>query len=118
MSLRSHARFCYTHRRWVVLAWVVIFVALQVIVGAAGTNFTTSFSAPNTESTQAQNLLMANFKAQSGDSVQVVMKGTPSMADPKVKAQVESLLAELAKIDHVTSVSDPYAQPGWDLEVR
>ena len=30
MSLRSHARFCYTHRRWVVVAWVVVFVALQV----------------------------------------------------------------------------------------
>ena len=82
MSLRSHARFCYIHRRWVVVAWVVVFVALQVVVSAAGTNFTTSFSAPNTESTRAQNLLLANFKAQSGDSVQVVMKGTPSMADP------------------------------------
>src|ERR1700704_6238726 len=100
MSLRSHARFCYTHRKWVVAAWFVLFVALQVIVSAAGTNFTTSFSAPNTESTRAQNLLRANFKAQSGDSVQVVMKGTPSMTDPKVKAQVESLLADLAKIDH------------------
>ncbi len=112
MSLRSHARFCYTHRRWVVAAWLVVFVALQVIVSAAGTNFTTSFSAPNTESTRAQHLLQANFKAQSGDSVQVVMKGTPSMTDPKVKAQVDAMLADLAKIDHVTSVSNPYTSPG------
>jgi putative drug exporter of the RND superfamily len=112
MSLRDHARFCYVHRRWVVVAWVVVFVALQIAVSAAGTNFTTSFSAPNTESTKAQNLLLANFKAQSGDSVQVVMRGTPSMADPQVKTQVEALLAELAKIDHVSGVSDPYTQPG------
>ena len=112
MSLRSLARFCYTRRKFVVLAWVVAFVVIEVLVSVTGTNFTTNFSAPNTESTQAQNLLLANFKAQSGDSVQVVMKGSPSMADPQVKAQVTSLLAALAKVDHVSGVSDPYTAPG------
>jgi len=112
MSLRSHARFCYVHRRWVVAAWVLTFVLVQVLVSVTGTNFTTNFSAPNTESTKAQNLLLANFKAQSGDAVQVVMAGTPSMTDPTVKAQVTAMLADLAKVEHVSSVSDPYTFPG------
>src|SRR5262249_5590891 len=82
------------------------------ISAMAGTNFTTNFSAPNTESTRAANLLAANFKAQSGDTVQVVMQGNPSMTDPAVKADVSSFLSEFAKLPHVTSVSDPYDTPG------
>ncbi len=112
MSLRAHARFCYRQRRWVVAFWVAVLVGVNVLAATAGTNFTTNFSAPNTESTHATNLLAANFKAQSGDSVQVVMEGTPSMTDPAVKADVATFLAELAKVPHVLSVSDPYAGTG------
>ena len=87
-------------------------VGVNVLAGAMGTNFTTNFSAPNTESTRASNLLAANFKAQSGDSVQVVMKGSPSMRDAAVEHQAKSFIAALAKLPHVASVSDPFETPG------
>jgi putative drug exporter of the RND superfamily len=112
MSLRSHARFCYRRRRYVVAFWVAALIGVNVISGMAGTNFTTNFSAPNTESTRAANLLLANFKAQSGDAVQIVLAGKPSMTDPTVKAQTQAFLADFAKIPHVASVTDPYAAPG------
>ena len=79
MSLRALARFCYRRRRLVVLLWLTALVGVNVLAAAMGTNFSTNFSAPNTESTRASNLLAANFKSQSGDSVQVVMQGSPSM---------------------------------------
>jgi RND superfamily putative drug exporter len=112
MSLRAFARFCYRRRRLVVACWVVALIGVNVLSGALGTNFSTSFSAPNTESTKASNLLSANFKAQSGDGVQVVFKGTPSMHDATVQQQAQAFLTELAKVPHVTSVSDPYATAG------
>jgi RND superfamily putative drug exporter len=112
MSLRALARFCYRRRRLVVGFWVAALIGMNLLSGALGTNFSTNFSAPNTESTRAANLLSANFKAQSGDVVQVVYEGTPSMHDPAVQEQVKSFNAELAKVPHIISVSDPYTTPG------
>jgi uncharacterized membrane protein YdfJ with MMPL/SSD domain len=112
MSLRALARFCYRRRRLVVLTWLALLVGINVLAAVVGTNFTTNFSAPNTESTRASDLLAANFRAQSGDSVQVVMKGSPSMRDPAVEQQAKSLFAALAKVPHVVGVTDPFATPG------
>ena len=53
MSLRAFARFCYRRRRLVVAFWVAALVGVNLLSAAVGTNFTTSFSAPNTESTRA-----------------------------------------------------------------
>src|SRR3954465_2063703 len=112
MSLRALARFCYRRRRLVAFSWVGALVGISVLSSVLGTNFTTNFSAPNTESTRASNLLAANFKAQSGDSVQVVMQGTPSMHAPEVKQQAREFIAALERVPHVTSVNDPYTPPG------
>ena len=57
MSLRSFATFCYRRRRLVVAFWVAALIGVNVLSSTIGTNFTTNFSAPNTESTQAANLL-------------------------------------------------------------
>src|SRR4051812_41495420 len=105
MSLRALARFCYRRRRLVAFAWVFALVGISVLSSVLGTDFSTNFSAPNTESTRAANLLSANFKAQSGDAVQVVMQGTPSMRAPEVKQQAQAFIAELEKVPHVTSVN-------------
>ena len=63
MSLRRLARFCYRRRKLVVGLWLAALIGINVLAGVLGTNFTTNFSAPNTESTRASNLLSANFKA-------------------------------------------------------
>ncbi len=112
MSLRALARFCYRRRRLVVVLWLVALIGINVLSGAVGTNFTTNFSAPNTESTRATNLLKANFPQQSGDGVQVVMKGTPSMHDPAVQAQAGSFIAAFSRVQHVGAVSNPLTTPG------
>ncbi|HWS46414.1 MAG TPA: MMPL family transporter, partial [Acidimicrobiia bacterium] len=112
MSLRALAHFCYRRRRLVVAVWIVAIVGISVLSSSIGPNFTTNFSAPNTESTRASNLLAAQFRAQSGDTVQVAFKGTPSMHDPEVRAQVDAFRSAFARLPHVTSVSDPYTTPG------
>src|SRR6476646_938575 len=112
MSLRALARFCYRRRRLVVLTWLAVLVGINVLSAGVGTNFTTNFSAPNTESTRASDLLAANFKAQSGDEVQVVMQGSPSMRTPDVQRQAEDFIAALEQVPHVASVTDPFTAPG------
>ena len=82
--MRAIARVCY-RRRWLVVGiWVAALIGMNALSVGIGPNFTTNFSAPNTESTRATNLLLASFKAQSGDTVQVAFKGTPSMGDTAV----------------------------------
>jgi putative drug exporter of the RND superfamily len=112
MSLRALARFCYRRRRLVVTIWLAVLIGINVLAGALGNNFSTNFSAPNTESTRASDLLEANFKAQSGDSVQVVMQGSPSMRDADVQQQARAFFAAFEKVPHVASVSDPFTTPG------
>ena len=51
MSLRALARFCYRRRRRVAMFWFAALVGINVLAAATGTNFSTNFSAPNTEST-------------------------------------------------------------------
>jgi RND superfamily putative drug exporter len=110
--LRALARFCYRRRWLVVAAWVVALVGMNLLSAGVGPNFTTNFAAPDTESTRAANLLQHQFKAQSGDTVQVVLRGTPSMQDPPVRQQVDAVRAALAGVPHVQAVSDPYTTPG------
>jgi len=112
MSLRALAGFCYRRRRLVVGLWLAALIGVNVLSSALGTNFTTNFSAPNTESTRAANLLAANFKAESGDTVQVVFHGSPSMRDATVRQQANAFIAALEQVPHVTAVSDPFTTPG------
>jgi uncharacterized membrane protein YdfJ with MMPL/SSD domain len=112
MSLRALARLCYRRRRLVVTLWLAALIGINVLAASLGTNFSTNFSAPNTESTRASNLLAANFKAESGDAVQVVMKGSPSMRDAAVEQQAQSFIAALENVPHVAGVSNPFATPG------
>ena len=113
MSLRALARFCYRRRRLVVACWVAALVGVNVLARSLGTNFTTNFSAPNTESTRATNLLRANFKAQSGDSVQVVMQGHALDARPGRRSNRSRTSSPRSRRCRTSSsVSDPYATPG------
>ena len=93
MSLRALARFCYRRRRRVAMFWFAALVGINVLAAATGTNCSTNFTAPNTIDARLANLLAANFKAQSGDAVQVVMRGTPAMKDAAVEQQVKAFLA-------------------------
>ncbi len=66
MSLRALARFCYRRRRLVVGLWLAALIGVNVLASVTGTNFTTNFSAPNTESTRAADLLARQLQGAVG----------------------------------------------------
>ena len=55
--MRKLADFCIRHRRLTVLAWVVALFVTGALAGAAGENFSNDFKLPDSDSTEALNLL-------------------------------------------------------------
>jgi RND superfamily putative drug exporter len=112
------ARWCYVHRRTVLIAWIVGLVVISGAAGASGANFSTSYSLPNTDSQAAVNLLKANFKAVSGESDQAVIEttGSSSIASPQVKRDVSAALAKVAEVPGIAGVESPY-DPGGSAQI-
>src|ERR1700688_2672367 len=101
------------HRRLVLIGWIVLLVGSLGISGAVGTNYSTNFSLPGTESQRATDLLKRDFPAQSGDADQIVMRAREGqITDPAVRARVERMLKNVAALPHVTSVVSPYSPAG------
>src|SRR5579885_2024630 len=92
--LARWGRFAARRRGWVVLAWVATLVAVVVLWRVAGGTMASSFNVPGTESQRAFNLLRDRFPQRSGDSATLVFKSPDGITDPKVRARVESVLAE------------------------
>jgi putative drug exporter of the RND superfamily len=106
--MRSLARWCFTHKIRVLVAWVVALVVLAGAAGSAGSGYTDSFSLPGTESTTALNLLTDNFKAESTDTNQVVFAADDVTA-PATKARIDAVLRKIAGGPHVERVDNPFA---------
>ena len=106
--------------RWAVrkpvLALVSWFIAMAAVIGVGtqlGGEFNDSFSLPDTESTTATEMLSTLPPSGSGEAaVRVVWSPTSgSVTDPAVAAEITPVLEEIAALDSVTCVSNPYGDP-------
>jgi RND superfamily putative drug exporter len=107
------ARWCTTHRRRVVLGWIVIAVSMSLLAQAAGRDYANNFSLPGTEAQRAIDLLQQRFPSQSGDLDQIVWQvhsGSVHAAD--VRSAIDPLLAKVRHLPHVVGVVSPYSQTG------
>jgi len=77
-----------------------------------GGEFEADYSAPGSDSQAAQELLEDRFPAQSAVTVNVVVRAEAGVTDPQVRADVQTLLADLSQVPHVTGADDPYQTPG------
>jgi RND superfamily putative drug exporter len=101
------------HRRIVTLGWLVAVVGAIAASGAVGTNYSNNFSLKGTESQRAVDLLKRDFPAQSGDSDQIVFYARgASITAPAVQARVAPVLAQIARLPHVSGVVSPYSAAG------
>ncbi|WP_173036840.1 MMPL family transporter [Phytohabitans flavus] len=96
----------------VLLAWLAALAIAFGLSAAFGGEFTADYSAPGSDSKQAQDLLAQRFPVRAGESVDVVVRADAAVTDPVVRAEVATLLDELAGLPHVTAADDPYASPG------
>ncbi len=111
--MRNLARTCFRHRRIVLAAWVAGLLVLTAIHSAAGSAYSDNFRLSGTQSFDAINLLQHAAPRASGDTEQVVIAVTHGrVTDPAVRARVQSALARVAQLPHVTEISSPYAATG------
>jgi RND superfamily putative drug exporter len=98
----------------VIVIWIVALVAVTVISQTVGSSFKNNFDLPGSESAQAYNTLKAASPQLSGD-VERIAFAVPqgkSVTDPSVRAPIESMLAEVAKLPHVGQVVSPFDPTG------
>jgi RND superfamily putative drug exporter len=107
--MRTLARWCFRHRWIVLVGWIVALVGLNVIHGAAGSDYKDEFKLSGTDSFDALNLLQKSAPKASGDQEQLVVAVKDGkITDPQAKARVETALDAVAKMPHVASVASPF----------
>jgi RND superfamily putative drug exporter len=107
------AAWCYRRRRFVVLAWIVLLVGVNVLAKSEGGDLLKSLSLPGTESQRTFDVMKKDF-AQGGDTGYLVFKanGADGVQSRAVFDEIQTTLApELRKEKHVVSVLTPY-EPG------
>jgi RND superfamily putative drug exporter len=105
-------RFSFRHSWQILVAWFIILVAILGGGVALGGSTVNTFSIPGTESQQALDKLSAVFPAAAGASAQVVFEvpDGQTVNDAANKAAIMATTDAIAKVDHVSSVIDPYSQ--------
>jgi putative drug exporter of the RND superfamily len=104
------ARWSTTHRKYVVIGWIILLLGVNALAQSAGTTYSNNFTIPNSGAQHAADLLQQSFPAQAGDRDSIVYAvSTGSVLDPAVRARMSATFAEVAKLPHVVAVVSPYA---------
>ncbi len=103
------ARWSTTHRKYVVIGWIVLLVAVNLLAQRAGTSYSNNFTLPHSDAQRASNLLQRSFPQQAGDRDVIVYKvSSGSVRNPAVRARIGAMLERVAHLPHVASVTSPY----------
>ncbi len=107
------ARWCFQHRRIVLLLWIATLIGVGAASSGIGANYKNNFNLPSTESHRAQVLLARDFPAVSGDEERIVLAArTGTVRDADVRGPAAAMLAKVARLPHVTRVASPYDATG------
>jgi putative drug exporter of the RND superfamily len=114
LSMIRLSRWCFEHRRRVVAGWLLAVVVVLGLSQALGSNFSSDFGLPGTDSQAAVTLLTQNFPAALGEGDLVVIQATHgrTVRSASVRAAVTAALAKVAKVPGVESVGSPYGAQG------
>src|SRR5487761_2074084 len=110
---------CARHPRTTIAAWLALLVLAVLLRGTVGGIFSDNVNLPGTQTTTGLNLLGANEPAAGGYSGQIVLHvayGTLT----KEHSAIEQSFADIRKLSHVLSVTDPLAtgSPGLSIDWR
>ena len=107
------ARWCFRHKFFVIGIWAVLLIAGFTTTKIIGTNYSDSFSLPDTDSTRALNLLKTISSGASGETDSIVWHVTEgSVRDASVQQAIGAMLGKVAQVPEVGSVASPYAPAG------
>ena len=78
--MKSLARLSVRRRWFVLIAWIALFIGINIASFSVGSSYSNSFSLPGTNSTHALHLLQEGFKSKAGDSDDIVFAVTKGVA--------------------------------------
>ena len=111
--MASFARWCFRHRKAVLALWLIALIGSFGVSKLTGSAYSNSNSLSGTDSAKAQQVLAANFPAQAGDSDQIVVQAKQgTLRSPAAETAVTSMLARVARLPGVSSVTSLYGQGG------
>ncbi len=110
--MRRLGNWCTTHRKTVIVSWVVALVTIAFVAGSVGSAFSENFELPSSDSQRAVELLEQRFPAQSGETATIVYRSEDGVEAPAVKRRMSKAFAEIDKVPHVTEVANPYERQG------
>ncbi len=93
-------------------AWVLTVAMLVGAVITIGPAFTTTITAPASESSAGLEILTTEFPNAGGDSDTIVYKAAKGVTDPGIQSAMTELFDETKKIDGVINVLSPYTPIG------
>ncbi|HUF97323.1 MAG TPA: MMPL family transporter [Ilumatobacter sp.] len=112
------ARWCFQRRVFVVVAWAIAFVAIQVLGVAVGTGFDDGFATIDSESDRGSAILREEFGGQGASLIvgSIVVKAEQGVDDPEVRAAMEELITMARGYDGVTA-TDPFDPAGGGTQI-
>jgi RND superfamily putative drug exporter len=108
----SFSSWSQRHHWAALVLWVVALAGITVASNAVGSDYHDDQSLPGTESQRVSDALAADSGAPERDSLQVVVYDGQGLRAPTVHDRVSEMLGEVAALDGVGQVSDPYRHPG------
>ena len=112
--MKRLALWCIDHRWTVVLVWLAVLIGSISASNAVGSNFSDSFTLPNTPSTSAYNLIKSADQKQSGDLERVVY-AVPAGQSITAPGNVEVITKSLTKLESfpgVSGITSPFTPTG------
>jgi len=103
------ARWCYQRRVFVVVAWAIAFVAIQLLSVAVGTGFSDGFETLDSESDRGSAILREEFGGQGASLItgSIVVKADQGVDDPAVQEAIAEMIALARSFDGI-SANDPF----------
>jgi len=109
------ARFSATHRRWVIAAWMLLFVIGLAAVMPLFLRLKYSNGSGTSES--ARGAAIVDKATSMGPTAVVLVKG-PAVNASATRAAVQALTAKLARVPNVTGAVNAYTSPDPQLRAR
>ncbi len=96
--------------------WILLIIGVTAIAQVVGTRFQNDFTAGDTPSQQAADILAARFPARSGDTADVVFHTAAPVGSAANRAAIDDVVQRLKPMSHVVGVTGPFS-PGAARQV-
>ena len=106
---RSIAMASARHPWRTITSWTVVLVAMLFLAASGGGTFTEDFAAKGSQSDRARQLLAENFPQAAKGTALVVFEAEEGTTLGGHRADLETVLSDVATLEHVASVTDPFA---------